>query len=184
MEFLSSEMKMLENRLGKAILYFDEISSPVGYWELDLSDQDDRWLVQELVHLASVEPGYNVIQAKLDAVAPVGAMNDDHYRFDGIDFQIPITWVTNVPSTGVLKFYYARQADINENYLKYGSWDRKGTPLLKPDPSCFPPVFKVPAIPNTYTEIKHGIEGIWVYVEKSHVIKSALSKISSSPTTM
>jgi len=184
MEFLSSEMRALEYRLGKTLLYFDEICAPVGFWELDLSNQDDRWITQELVYLASVEPGYNVIQAKLDAVAPAGALNDEFYRFDGIDFQLPITWVSNVPSKGVLKLFYAREADINANYLNYGSWDRRGTPLLRPDPSCFPPIFKVPAIPKTYNEIKDGIEPIWVYVDKLRVIKSALFKISSSPDTM
>ena len=184
MEFLPSELASVEFRLGKTAIYFDEVASAVGYWELDLSNSEDRWITQELVYLASEEPGYNVIQAKIDATAAPGSLSEDQYRFDGIDFQIPITWVANVPSSGVVKLFYARQAAINQNYLQHGSWDRRGTPLLKPDKRCFPPDFRVPAIPNSYDEKRDGIEKIWVYIEKMRVIKDALLKLTPTASKM
>jgi len=73
---------------------------------------------------------------------------------------------------------------INGCYIRTGSWDGKGSPLLKPSQSTFPPIFRVPAIPDDYNEIKHGIEPIWVYIEKIRVIKSALMKVSTSPEQM
>jgi len=184
MEFLPSEWTSVEFRLGKANIYFDEVSSPVGYWELDLSDSEDRWILQEIVYLASEEPGYNVIQAKIDSTAGAGSLALETYRFDGIDFAIPITWLNNVPSIGVVKFFYARQAAINTRYITTGAWDGKGNPLIKPDKRSFPPDYRVPAIPNNYNENKDGIEPIWVYVEKIRVIKAALLKVSPSPIKM
>jgi len=184
MEFLPSEWTSVEFRLGKANIYFDEVSSPVGYWELDLSDSEDRWILQEIVYLASEEPGYNVIQAKIDSTAGAGSLALETYRFDGIDFAIPITWLHNVPSIGVVKFFYARQAAINTRYITTGAWDGKGNPLIKPDKRSFPPDYRVPAVPNNYNENKDGIEPIWVYVEKIRVIKAALLKVSPSPIKM
>jgi hypothetical protein len=80
--------------------------------------------------------------------------------------------------------FYARQAAINYNYIKYGSWDGRNTVLMKPHNSCFPPDFRVPAIPDNYDEQRDTISTIWVYIEKIRIIKYALLNVSTSAKKM
>jgi hypothetical protein len=56
-------MKILGRRIGYAN-HFNEIMA-ADYNELDLSEREQRWLRQELVHLAAVEPGINCIEVSL-----------------------------------------------------------------------------------------------------------------------
>ena len=184
MELLPQEMSAIEYRIGKVNIYFDEVSSAVGYWELDLSSSEDRWITQELVYLASVEPGYNVVQCKLDAVALADSLANPNYRFDGVEFSIPKAWVVEVPQNGVLKFFYARTKSINESYINTGSWNGKLMPLVKPSSKHFTPSFRVPAISPDYDEKRDGIESTWIYIEKIRVIKSALLKVHTSAKKM
>lgn len=53
---------------------------------MDLEDPEQRWVVQELVHLGCVEPGRNFVEVALQ----------------GIDFDIPKGWETEVPRKGLL----------------------------------------------------------------------------------
>ena len=57
-----------------------------NYYELDLEDPEQRWVVQELVHLGCVEPGRNFVEVALQ----------------GIDFDIPKGWEAEVPRKGLL----------------------------------------------------------------------------------
>jgi len=49
----------------------------VDYYELDLARQSHRWVMQELLHLAAVEPGNNMVECSLE----------------GIDFDVPAGWL-------------------------------------------------------------------------------------------
>jgi hypothetical protein len=40
----------------------------VDYYELDLSKASQRWVIQELIHLAAVEPGNNVVECTLEGM--------------------------------------------------------------------------------------------------------------------
>lgn len=46
----------------------------VGYHELDLAVADQRFVAQELVHLAMVEPGENMVDC----------------QYNGVDFPLPV----------------------------------------------------------------------------------------------
>lgn len=52
------DMRRLYERVGPVNL-FDETMA-VGYYELHLRDQEQRWVAQEIVHLSTREPGENV----------------------------------------------------------------------------------------------------------------------------
>ena len=53
------EFRTLQNRIG-TINLFDDVMA-VGFYELDLARSTDRFVMQELLHLASVEPGNNIV---------------------------------------------------------------------------------------------------------------------------
>ena len=46
----------------------------VGYHELDLAVTEERFVAQELVHLAMVEPGENMVDC----------------QYNGVDFPLPV----------------------------------------------------------------------------------------------
>ena len=50
---------MLTQRLG-AVNLFDHVMA-VDYYELDASNDEDRWIMQEIVHFAVAEPGENCV---------------------------------------------------------------------------------------------------------------------------
>jgi hypothetical protein len=59
-----------------------------------------RWISQELLHLACMEPGDNQI--------------DVHY--DGIGFDIPVGWISEVPKRGLLQLFYCRNINVMSHH--------------------------------------------------------------------
>jgi hypothetical protein len=90
------EKRQLLHRIGLVNL-FDETMA-VDYYELDLAHPAQRLICQEIVHLASVEPGNNVVDCTLD----------------GVDFDIPAMWLSDVPRRGLLCLYYCREQKVIE----------------------------------------------------------------------
>jgi len=108
--FTQSEIKILGRRIGYANL-FNEVMA-ANYYELDLSDVEQRWVVQELVHLGAVEPGKNCVEVQLQ----------------GIDFDIPAGWAADVPRRGLLELYYCRTKEVTMRVLQQGAWDHELSP--------------------------------------------------------
>jgi hypothetical protein len=104
------ELAMVAQRIGMVNL-FDEVMA-VGFYELDLSIPEQRWVVQEIVHLACVEPGDNLIEAQRD----------------GVDFYFPASWAQNIPTMGVHTFYYCRTQEVIERVMQYGSYSSEEYP--------------------------------------------------------
>jgi hypothetical protein len=102
------ETKMLEHRIGYINL-FDDVMA-VDYYELDLARSSHRWVMQEILHLAKVEPGNNVVECSLE----------------GVDFDIPAGWLKDVPRKGKISFYYCREQRVIEACFKSGSWESDG----------------------------------------------------------
>ena len=105
-----AEMNMLVKRLGFVNL-FDEVMA-VGYYELDLALVEHRLVAQELVHLAMVEPGENMVDC----------------QYNGVDFPLPVGWGVDVPKKGHFSFYYCREQPVIERVLQYGSYDSQDYP--------------------------------------------------------
>jgi hypothetical protein len=61
--FTQPEMEILGKRIGFPNM-FNEVMA-ANYYELDLSHPEQRWVVQELVHLGAVEPGVNMVEVSL-----------------------------------------------------------------------------------------------------------------------
>ena len=104
------QVKLLEHRVGYINL-FDDLMA-VDYYELDLARSSHRWVMQELLHLAAVEPGNNVVECTLE----------------GIDFDVPAGWLRDVPRRGSISFYYCREQRVIEQCFKHGSWESEVTP--------------------------------------------------------
>jgi len=51
------ERAMLKERIGRVNMF--SATMAVDYYELDLAVHDERWIMQQLVHLAVKEPGLN-----------------------------------------------------------------------------------------------------------------------------
>ena len=64
--YTPEEVKILSKRIGYSNL-FNEVMAP-DYYELDLSDPEQRWVMQELVHLGNAEPGTNFVQVALNGI--------------------------------------------------------------------------------------------------------------------
>ena len=90
------ERGMLKQRIGTLNMFHPAMA--VDYYELDLSEKSDRWIMQELVHLSVEEPGQNCVNE----------------TYNDIDFPIPATWVNDVPRKDVFTCFYCReQVTIN-----------------------------------------------------------------------
>lgn len=112
----STEQKLLRDRIGVVNL-FDETMA-VGFYELDLSDREQRFVAQEIVHLGHVEPGEN--------------MGD--CTFNESDFDVPVSWVKGLPRQGMLHLYYIRDADVIKQVRLQGAYDHADSPMMA-DPS-------------------------------------------------
>ena len=88
-----AERYILHERIGMLNMFLSEMA--VNYYELDLANKSERWIMQELVHLAIAEPGQN-------------CMNE---TYNDMDFPIPSTWSKEVPRKGVFTCYYCREQD-------------------------------------------------------------------------
>ena len=105
-----AEVRLLQNRLGSVNL-FDDVMA-VGFYELDLARSTDRFVMQELLHLASVEPGDNIVDC----------------TYQGIDYTVGATWIKDVPNSGVISLYYCREQQVIEKVFTDGSWGSGGSP--------------------------------------------------------
>jgi hypothetical protein len=88
------KQSMLRKRLGSHNIYHD--CNAVGFHELDLSDPQQRFVCARLVDLAVVEPGENMCGC----------------RFNEIDFDVPSSWLEEVPSKGIFSVFYCRSAQV------------------------------------------------------------------------
>jgi hypothetical protein len=84
----------LRKRLGSHNLYSD--CSAVGFHELDLTDPQQRFICGRLVDLAIIEPGENMCAC----------------RYNEIDFDVPSSWLEEVPQKGVFSVFYCRSAQV------------------------------------------------------------------------
>jgi len=108
-----------------------------------LSTADERYLMQELLHLAESEPGENILDCE----------------FNSIPFDIPHTWVcAKVPHQGIICFIYARCNASNLKSLALGSTDGKPLRGHAPRPSQFPPKFSLPCLPDTCSLVSLAIK--------------------------
>jgi hypothetical protein len=107
------EIKILQNRIG-AINLFDDVMA-VGFYELDLARSTDRFVMQELLHLASIEPGNNIVDC----------------TYQGIDYTVGAAWIKDVPNSGVISLYYCREQQVIEKVFTDGSWVSDGSPYHK-----------------------------------------------------
>jgi hypothetical protein len=105
------ELKALHSRLGFVNLFDDVVA--VDYYELDLARAAERFVMQELLHLASVEPGDNMLDG----------------TYQGIDFTVPAGWLKDVPRTGVISLYYCREQRVIERVFAAGAWEGPPSPF-------------------------------------------------------
>ena len=75
--------------------------------QLELSDPEQRWICQEILHLGVEEPGENMGEC----------------MYDGVDFTITATWLSDCPRKGLLQVYYNREARIIRKIRQQGAWD-------------------------------------------------------------
>ena len=84
----------------------------VGFYELHLDVPEERWVAQELIHLAMMEPGENTVETE----------------YNGSDLDIPAPWAQDLPNRGVLSFYYCREQKVIEKVARFGSYHSTGYP--------------------------------------------------------
>jgi len=94
-----SVQEAVKTRLGKHTLF--SVVTAVGYYELDLSLDADRFVASELVHLAVEEPGENMVDE----------------TFNGISFECPSAWCNRVPDKGLYTVFYCREKSTIEKIL-------------------------------------------------------------------
>ena len=163
----------VEHRLGKVNLYGDMVVNPVGWWELDLEKCDERWLMQELVHLANKEPGNNLIEFTLDCCS----------------FNVPREWLLEVPAEHTVTFFYCRSEKVIQKCMHYGSWTDS---LSQPSPTSFPPRFYIPSLPDSDASSSSAPDELpqsnqqwtWVEMEKIRVVADSLRRHSRSAEAM
>jgi hypothetical protein len=85
---------LLRKRIGSHNLYID--CNAVGFHELDLTDPQQRYVCGRLVDLAVIEPGENMCGC----------------RYNEIDFDVPSSWLQEIPQKGVFTVFYCRSAQV------------------------------------------------------------------------
>jgi hypothetical protein len=93
MDLSRPEQRMLQERLGMINMFHPDMAC--DYYELDFSDRQERWIMQEIVHLAIAEPGKNC--------------EDETYN--DMDFPMPVTWSKELPRSGFFSCFYCREQD-------------------------------------------------------------------------
>ena len=99
----------LERRLGFFNLFQEHLA--VGYWVLDLADEEQRRVLQDLIYLGDEEPGRNFVEV----------------MYNDRDFQVPAGWLKSVPDRGIIALHYCREKDtctrIQEAFVStLGAW--------------------------------------------------------------
>jgi Ran GTPase-activating protein (RanGAP) involved in mRNA processing and transport len=90
------ERKMLAFRLGEENMFAEAMA--VNYYELDLADAAQRYVMQELLHIAVSEEGENFVE----------------FQYQGCDYKMPASWVSEVPQTGKISLFYTRTKKVIE----------------------------------------------------------------------
>jgi hypothetical protein len=138
--------------------------------------------MQELVHLASTEPGDNMLHTKLD----------------GCDFEVPSDWLSNVPKkTAHITLFYGRSKSVSDEILAQAGFKTvKRSPALpeagapKPPPAmklpCFPPKFMMPTLPgeDEWSFARDGSTETWINLEKVRNIADSMRRTSASAKEM
>ena len=88
-----SERAMLQERIHSINMFCSEMA--VDFYELDLSDKTQRFVMQEIIYLAILEPGQNCVNE----------------TYNDMDFPIPAPWVKEAPRNGIFCTYYCREQD-------------------------------------------------------------------------
>jgi hypothetical protein len=92
-----AERQQLMERIHMLNMFHTDMA--VDYYELELSNHPERAIMQDIVHLAIVEPGQN-------------CMNE---TYNDMDFPIPSTWSKEVPRKGLFTCFYCREQDTINN---------------------------------------------------------------------
>jgi len=98
-ELASSEFFEVRRRLGVHNI-FDPICA-VDFYSLHFVDNRDRYIMAELIRLAIVEPGDNMLSC----------------LFDGLAFSVPGSWSKDIPRKGRISVYYCRSATVIEQVM-------------------------------------------------------------------
>jgi hypothetical protein len=115
----SPVVEILRRRLGAATLF--DHGAAVGYYELDLSVAEERWVLLKLLQCGVDEPGVNIVDS---------AQN-------GIAFDIPSPWLTgSCPTSGLITFFYCREQ------VTIDKMREKSEELY---PGSYPPAWEQPA---------------------------------------
>jgi hypothetical protein len=100
MRFLSlRNQEVVTRRLG-AHNVFDLVAA-VGLYELDLGNFRHRYVAAELVRMAALEPGLNMV--------------DCQYRND--NFEVPRGWTQDLPGKGSFVVHYCRSQQVQSQIL-------------------------------------------------------------------
>jgi len=145
--------------------------------------------MQELVHLASTEPGDNMLHTKLD----------------GCDFEVPSDWLANVPKKAAnITLFYGRSKNVSDEILARAGFKTVTRSSILPDTQssssassppkptlatklpCFPPKFIMPTLPGEeeWSFAKDGSTQTWVNLEKVRDIADSMRRISASAKEM
>ena len=118
------ERKALAFRIGEENIFAEAMA--VNHYELDLADAAQRYILQELVHIAVHEEGENFVQL----------------QYMGCDYKMPASWVSEMPKSGKLSLFYARSKQVINRVMEKGTCD-----VGKPNPLHHPVYFSeyVPA---------------------------------------
>ena len=146
----------VQYRIGRINIYHDEAASPIGWWALDLELEEDRWIMQELVHLAYYEPGDNIIDCAMD----------------DCPFDVPRDWLLNVPRRCRVSLFYCRSVAVAEQCLQCGSWVAEQPDEPTVWRAAFPPQFEVATcsegdiLTATFTR---GIAKPWTWTDMERI---------------
>ena len=95
----------------------------VNYYELDLANASQRYVLQELLHIAVFEEGENIVQL----------------QYQGCDYKMPASWINEVPRTGNISLFYARTKQVIKDVMEKGSCDARKHPNPLHHEKYFPP---------------------------------------------
>jgi hypothetical protein len=100
MKFLSLKNQQVVTRRLGAHNIFDLVAA-VGLYELDLANYRHRYVAAELVRMAALEPGINMV--------------DCQYKND--NFEVPKSWTQDLPGRGSFVVHYCRSQQVQYQVL-------------------------------------------------------------------
>jgi hypothetical protein len=100
MKFLSlRNQRAVTRRLGVQNVF--DLVAAVGFYELDLANFRDRYVAAELVRMAALEPGLNMV--------------DCQYKNE--NFDVPKSWTQELPGKGSFVLHYCRSPQVQHQIL-------------------------------------------------------------------